>query len=478
MKVLPCFLSLLLCSGVLNAVLTQDQKNLFNAIYADKQNDAIKTLADYVNKGGDLLIINDDPSFNRSSTLLLEAIKEGKVDVFNNFLYPKIFSKTSKSSDNQKKEYINYVGKEGKAALALAIEYEPDKIAKELAKSELVDVNLKNEFGQTPIFDAVYKERKEIVKELLNRQELDLDIVDNYQESILFFVRIAFDIDIFKTMLNKIKPKTLNQQNYLGKTALMDRVDAGDLDKIKVLLEQNSIDVNVQNNEGNTALHIAVQENNIEAVKALLGNKNIDVNKKNKENKTPIELTFEKAFMENDKIAQQIYELLNNVSGHDANNNKLIEDIRKNKIDINKINNINAAYLLDIPILMWAIILKNAPLVQKILARKDLQINKGFEYGTYLLAAIFICVQHKDNDFIPIIKALLNDSRTDLTIELVDRAGNKIRVIDFIKGLLGKVKSEGKENEFKELLNLLEPVIQKEVDRPIDEFKNALASIK
>ena len=76
-----------------------------------------------------------------------------------------------------------------------------------------------------------------------------------------------------------------------AETALYAAVDKEMIDIVKLLLSFNKININYINKEGNqaiTSLHKAVQKNYLEIVEILLANKNIDINIKDDKRKTPI----------------------------------------------------------------------------------------------------------------------------------------------------------------------------------------------
>jgi hypothetical protein len=73
----------------------------------------------------------------------------------------------------------------------------------------------------------------------------------------------------------------LNFQDQNGNSLLHFAVQIGDLECVKILLE-NKIDVNLQNKEGKTAIIIAVENDNCEIMLRLLGN-GADLEKKSKQ---------------------------------------------------------------------------------------------------------------------------------------------------------------------------------------------------
>ena len=87
----------------------------------------------------------------------------------------------------------------------------------------------------------------------------------------------------------------VNSQNADGETALMCAVATSDIEdqdsKVRLLLEQPSIDVNMSDKRGETALMYAAQEGNLEAVKVFLEDGRADVNIQNQKGQTALTKT-------------------------------------------------------------------------------------------------------------------------------------------------------------------------------------------
>ena len=95
------------------------------------------------------------------------------------------------------------------------------------------DLNIKNEYGYTPLIYAVYNDRLEIVKLLLD---------------------CGADV---------------NKQNIYGNTALILATSKNNIEMVKLLLNVGA-DIDKQNNLGYTALIFAAYRNNREMVKLIL----------------------------------------------------------------------------------------------------------------------------------------------------------------------------------------------------------------
>ena len=144
----------------------------------------------------------------------------------------------------------------------------------ELLKNNKLDVNHKDDNGNTPLHYAV-TESSELVKFLISKGA-NVNAVDNDNHTPLH-VTIAAKISTKKKL------------------------------KIIYILFENDAKINKFNNEGNTALHFAVIYNVPEAVKALLGE---DAKKKikNDDGKTPLDLA--KKYFKKDGSMKKIVKLL------------------------------------------------------------------------------------------------------------------------------------------------------------------------
>ena len=99
----------------------------------------------------------------------------------------------------------------------------------------------------------------------------------------------------FVTFCEIIKGNVLliNLQNSEGDTPLHLAIIKNNMDMIKVLLENDSINVNLKNHQGNTPLHLAVMKDNASIIDELLKKDNIDVNLKNNSDNTPLQLMIQ-----------------------------------------------------------------------------------------------------------------------------------------------------------------------------------------
>jgi len=134
-----------------------------------------------------------------------------------------------------------------------------------------IDVNAKDGYGRTPLFDAVLFKKKELVKLLLIAENIDADSKDNERRSPLMIAILEGDVEIVRHFLELALEKIDINYNYDGVgTYLHMAVAAGHLEIVKLLLGVPNIDVNLQDSDGLEPLSLAFKKNKIEIAGLLL----------------------------------------------------------------------------------------------------------------------------------------------------------------------------------------------------------------
>ena len=129
------------------------------------------------------------------------------------------------------------------------------------------NLNIKNDYGHTPLMYAVLKNSIEIVKLLLNAGA-DVNDQDNDGYTALIWATHNSDNkEIVKLLLNA--GADIDKQNDLGNTALIS-VSIRSKIKIAKFLLNSGADIDKQNNNGNTALISAAFKNNKKIIELLL----------------------------------------------------------------------------------------------------------------------------------------------------------------------------------------------------------------
>ena len=137
-------------------------------------------------------------------------------------------------------------------------------------------------FNKQGIFTYIDSDDIQLVKNYIN-SGYDLNIQDNYGDTPLIFASRCDNIEIFKLLLNY--GASINEQNKRGNTALIRAAYNNNCEIVELLLNAGA-NINVQNVNGSTPL-IAASSGNIEVVKLLL-NAGADIDKQDENGYTAL----------------------------------------------------------------------------------------------------------------------------------------------------------------------------------------------
>ena len=144
-------------------------------------------------------------------------------------------------------------------------------IVQQLLSDKSIDVNTRDEYGNTALMEASSDGNKEIV-ELLLKHGADVNIKGNDGNTALMFALpekgLKESKEIVKLLLNHLN-MNVNIQNNKGFTALMWAAYNGLKEAIELLLNHPSIDVNIKDNCNQTALSWATEKNHKEIIELL-----------------------------------------------------------------------------------------------------------------------------------------------------------------------------------------------------------------
>lgn len=193
---------------------------------------------------------------------------------------------------------INAVNKLGQTALMMAAQEGRKEIIEILVKRKDVDIDLADNQGMTPLMNSVYNNHieitrlliskikninaasedgitaliiaiqegnQEITKMLLEKEGIDIDAAAKDGTTPLMNAIYKSDIEISRLLVGKTK-KT-NAFNNRGQTALMIAVQKGRREMVKILLEEDDIDIEAVDKDGNTQLMNAISNKHIETVR-------------------------------------------------------------------------------------------------------------------------------------------------------------------------------------------------------------------
>ena len=131
-------------------------------------------------------------------------------------------------------------------------------------------INALDNLGYTPINRALEYGYMNIAK-LLIEKGANVNIKNNFGNSPLHFTANKNDEEMVQLLIKCIDKTSINGQDNQGNTPLHNALENGYI-KIAKLLIREGADINIKNNSGNSPLHFAVYENCKEVVQLLIEN--------------------------------------------------------------------------------------------------------------------------------------------------------------------------------------------------------------
>jgi ankyrin repeat protein len=160
-----------------------------------------------------------------------------------------------------------------------------------------LDVNDKNEYGDTALVWASNNGHLEVVRALLKVEGVDVNIKDMDGGTALIYACWKGHLDVARALLSHVAVD-VNIRDNNGETALILASEKGHLDIICALLKHNGVDVNIQDNDGKTALIVASDMGHLEVVCSLLKHEGVDVNIKDDDGKTALIVASKEGHLE------------------------------------------------------------------------------------------------------------------------------------------------------------------------------------
>ena len=179
-----------------------------------------------------------------------------------------------------------------------------------LINDKNLKINDKDKHGYTALhyiaplhLDFEKKYIRRFLKKLLEYPNIDVNITDNYGNTPLHLASWFGNADIvwdllFLDEVNEVFPERkeskLNDQNKYGETALHFAAKLSRKICVEVLLMRSDIQPNIKDHRaGNTPLHEAAKNGHTEIVKALLAHEDINPNLRNDAGFTPLQLAMQ-----------------------------------------------------------------------------------------------------------------------------------------------------------------------------------------
>ncbi|MDR2807021.1 MAG: ankyrin repeat domain-containing protein [Puniceicoccales bacterium] len=160
-----------------------------------------------------------------------------------------------------------------------------DKVKKLINKG--VNINVKDNAGNTLLHVAMLQGNPKIVKLLLKQPGIDVNAQNKNRNTPLHLAAKSNNEKIVELLLSK-SGIDINAQNKNRSTPLHWAVKSNNEKIVELLLNKPGININAQNKNRNTPLHSAVKSNNEKIVELLLNKPGIDINVSNKHKSTPV----------------------------------------------------------------------------------------------------------------------------------------------------------------------------------------------
>lgn len=157
----------------------------------------------------------------------------------------------------------------------------------------LIDVTKKNQYGESPLYEAVNKNDKDFVQNLLNLNAL-VDEGDDRGVTPLMLASQKGNIDIMKILIDH--KAQLEKKDRLDKTALFHAISSGHFDATKLLVESGA-KIDITDYSKNTLLHGAIEAGATDIIDYLLA-KNLNVNAQNSVGDTPLHIAIRQYYEE------------------------------------------------------------------------------------------------------------------------------------------------------------------------------------
>ncbi|XP_071111355.1 serine/threonine-protein phosphatase 6 regulatory ankyrin repeat subunit C-like [Haliotis cracherodii] len=252
-----------------------------------------------VDKGGDMSLVG-----KRHENILHLACLCGQIEVVKYVLSQDIVDINSRgrkrktpvmlAARNGHKEVVELLVKKG-ANLSLAYNAAGSNVlhlacfnghvdvVKYLLSQNAVDVNSRGWKQRTPVMRAAHSGNKEVVELLVNKGA-DLSLLNKKGSNILHLVCQWGELEVVKYILlqNTVE---INSRGYKKRTPMMWAAVKGHKEVVELLVNKGA-DASLVDKRGNNILHLACQMGQMEVVKYIVSKVIVDVNAKNKKRET------------------------------------------------------------------------------------------------------------------------------------------------------------------------------------------------
>ena len=104
------------------------------------------------------------------------------------------------------------------------------------------------------LIELVKSKNYDKARELLNDPSVDVNMQDDYGNSPLLLAVLNNDVEMISILFER-KDLNVNNQNHLGYSALILASTKGCVDAVKMLLSRDDVSVNLFDNDGSASIH-------------------------------------------------------------------------------------------------------------------------------------------------------------------------------------------------------------------------------
>lgn len=262
-------------------------------------------------------------------------------------------------------------------------------VAKLVIERNDTDVNVRNEFGHTPLMLAIKNGHEAVARLLIKRGDVKLDIKDHKSRTAMIFAVMGGLAGIIKILLGR-SDTIVNSRGSLDQTVPHYAARLGNTEVVKMLLERSDTALNVRNEHGQTPLMLAIEMGHEEIVKMLLDMSDINVNSWDQLNHTALCYA---ARLGNTAVAEILLQrndtnvngtnghgdtplLLAIMNGHEVIINMLLD---RNDLDVNSVAYAGRLALLNVARL------GNTAIIEMLLKRAEVDPNSASFKGVTAL---------------------------------------------------------------------------------------------
>ena len=147
-----------------------------------------------------------------------------------------------------------------------------------------INVNLVDQYGETPLFDCARKGKVQIAKKLIDKYA-NVNVENRQGELPIHLASFKGDLDMIKLLIES--GSFLNKQTKEDKYPVHYAIAGGRHEVIDFLIKKSNQNYAIKDANGNTLLHHATKTSNVQMIDMLL-NQNLDPNALNDHFETPI----------------------------------------------------------------------------------------------------------------------------------------------------------------------------------------------